>query len=88
MIQASVTQRGRSFSFRIDRSESFDLVARDAAGTLLWKRRLSTPYHHVTQASIRVLEGGDVELRAAAFHVKDDSEHVFVWRYSAEGDAR
>jgi hypothetical protein len=85
MITAWVTHDGRTYSVRIAHGEAFDLVAKDDAGATSWKARLSTPYFCVGEASIRVLERGEIEVRALGQHVKDDSSHEFVWRYTREG---
>lgn len=86
MITAELVRDGCSFRVRIANGEAFDLTATDAStGALLWKARLSTPYYCVGEASIRSLEGARLEVRALAIHVKDDSSHEFVWRYSADG---
>lgn len=85
MITASVTEGGRTYAVRIANGEAFDLVARDERGAVLWKARLSTPYFCVGEASIQALERGEIEVRALGQHVKDDSSHEFVWRYTRDG---
>lgn len=85
MITANATQGGRTYAVRIDRGESFDLVATTDRGAPLWKATLSTPYHCIEQASIHVTARGEIEVRAVGFHVKDDSYREFVWRYTRDG---
>lgn len=85
MITAYVTHGGRTYSVRIANGEAFDLVASDETGAVLWKARLSTPYFCVGGASIRTAERGEIEVRAVGQHVKDDSSHEFVWRFTREG---
>jgi hypothetical protein len=85
MITAYVMHGGRTYSIRIANGDAFDLVAKDEAGAVLWKARLSTPQFCVREASIRTLERGEIEVRARGQDVKDDSMHELVWRYTRDG---
>ena len=65
---------------------AIDLPSRDPGGLcpVVWSVTLLTPWFPAISEQLELLDG-ELEVRVVGRHCKDDSEQLFVWRYSLDG---
>lgn len=90
-LRASLTHDGRVFELHSTGAESLslsaiDLPSRDPGGLcpVVWSVTLLTPWFPAISEQLELLDG-ELEVRVVGRHCKDDSEQLFVWRYSLDG---